>query len=151
MCMSNLTDMEAVERGKTDLPWTFIFLWSNICLPEKCCDLSFSLNGPFHFRCLCLPVSLLSCDLKIFDTFSLYVILDTLFWLSWNILEHPHRWYFLQYVALNDLKGVQLTKYHSMSCLIAAIAASFLFFLIQVLPYYILLHLVFLSVIFVQC
>lgn len=58
------------------------------------------------------PVLLLSRDLKIFGTFSLYVILDTLFWLSQNILEYHHGWYFLQYVALNYIKGVQLTKYH---------------------------------------
>lgn len=54
MCMSNLTDTRAVERGKTDLPCTFIFLLSNTCLLEKCCAFSFSLKGHFHFWCLFL-------------------------------------------------------------------------------------------------
>ena len=71
MCMSNLTDTEAVERGKTDLPCTYIFLLSNICLLEKCCDFSFSLNGHFHFRSLfssCFIAFLLSEDLWHFLT-----------------------------------------------------------------------------------
>lgn len=65
--MSNLTDMEAAERG----PCMFIFLLSNIRLLEKCCDFSFSLNGHFHFRCLfssCFIAFLWSKDLWHFLT-----------------------------------------------------------------------------------
>lgn len=71
MCMDNLSDTEAVKRGKTGLPSMFIFLFSNTCLLEKCCDCSFSLNGHFHFQCLlssCFTSFLWSEDLWHFLT-----------------------------------------------------------------------------------
>lgn len=80
MCVSNLTAAGAVQRGETDLPCTVFCLWSSICFRSVVPLISAEGSTPAFVVCS-LPALLILCNLNIFDTFLLGVILDT-FWLS---------------------------------------------------------------------
>lgn len=123
MCVSNLTATEAVERGKTHLSCTVIFLLSDICF-KRVVTLISAEGTTSAFVVCSLPALLIWCNQISFDMFSLGVTLDTSFWLSWSILQYCGQ-YFPLYVTLKHIKGVQLTKCHSGSCLLATDSVLF--------------------------